>query len=221
MSLSGLQGSTRVLAIRHGRTAWNAATRLQGQMDVALDTAGRWQALQLGKALAGEGIDVVYSSDLQRAVHTAQPVALANGAQLHLHTGLRERGFGVWEGHTYAEIEQGWPEDARLWRRRDPLASPEGGESLEVFSARCVGVASELAARHPGQLIALVAHGGVLDCLYRAATGLDLMAPRSWELGNASINRLLWTPQGFSLVGWDDHQHLLGGEPPGVAAGVD
>ena len=54
----------------------------------------------------------------------------------------------------------------------------------------------------------LVAHGGVLDVLYRAATRQDIQAPRTWQLGNAAINRLLWTPDGLSLVGWADTQHL-------------
>ena len=67
---------------------------------------------------------------------------------------------------------------------------------------------TRLAAAHPGQTIAVVAHGGVMDCLYRAAARLDLDAPRSWQLGNASINRLLYTPQGFTLVGWSDTYHL-------------
>jgi probable phosphoglycerate mutase len=53
-----------------------------------------------------------------------------------------------------------------------------------------------------------VAHGGVLDCLYRAATRLPLQAPRTWQVPNASINRLLWTPEGFTLVGWNDDAHL-------------
>ena len=65
-----------------------------------------------------------------------------------------------------------------------------------------------LAARHTGEQIVLVAHGGVLDALYRAATGLSIDAPRTWTLGNASINRLLWTPQGLTLVGWADTAHL-------------
>jgi probable phosphoglycerate mutase len=54
----------------------------------------------------------------------------------------------------------------------------------------------------------MVAHGGVLDILYRAATRLELQAPRSWELTNTAINRLLWTPEGLSLVGWADTTHL-------------
>jgi len=65
-----------------------------------------------------------------------------------------------------------------------------------------------LAARHMGEQIVMVAHGGVMDILYRAATGLDLQAPRTWALGNAAINRLLWTPDGLTLVGWADTSHL-------------
>jgi 2,3-bisphosphoglycerate-dependent phosphoglycerate mutase len=71
-----------------------------------------------------------------------------------------------------------------------------------------VATASRLAAAHPGETIALVAHGGVMDSLYRAASRVALDAPRSWQLGNASINRLLYTPQGFTLVGWSDTYHL-------------
>ncbi len=66
----------------------------------------------------------------------------------------------------------------------------------------------ELAGAHVGQQIVLVAHGGVLDALYRLATAQPIGAPRSWQLGNASINRLLWTPQGLSVVGWSDARHL-------------
>jgi probable phosphoglycerate mutase len=69
-------------------------------------------------------------------------------------------------------------------------------------------VAQRLAGAHPGGCIALVSHGGVLDSLYRAATGLALDAPRSWQLGNAAINRLLYTGRGFTLVGWNDRAHL-------------
>jgi probable phosphoglycerate mutase len=65
-----------------------------------------------------------------------------------------------------------------------------------------------LAQQHCGEQIVLVAHGGVMDQLYRLATGQDLQAARAWHLGNAAINRLLWTPDGFTLVGWGDTSHL-------------
>jgi len=81
-----------------------------------------------------------------------------------------------------------------------------------VFRDRVTRVAAELAARHPGELVTLVAHGGVMDVLYRAATRQELQAPRTWQLGNAAINRMLWTPEGFSLVGWSDTAHLTAGD---------
>ncbi len=203
-----MQASCRVVAVRHGQTGWNAALRLQGHADIALDATGVWQARQLAHALAGEGIDTIYSSDLLRARDTAAALAATTGATLITHAGLRERHFGFLEGHTYSDIDQRWPQDARWWRQRKLLERPGGGESLLQFFNRCVGTALQLAARHPGGGVALVAHGGVLDCLYRAATGAGLAEPRGWQLGNATINRLLWTPQGFALVGWNDDQHL-------------
>ena len=117
-------------------------------------------------------------------------------------------GFGVFEGKTFAEIEAHWPEQARRWRQRDPEFAPEGGESLLQFRQRVTGTAQRLAASHRGEQIVLVGHGGVMDVLYRAATGQELQAPRTWELGNAAINRLLWSEQGFTLVGWSDRRHL-------------
>ncbi len=200
--------ATRICLIRHGQTAWNAATRVQGHLDIALDATGQAQAERLGAALAGEGLQVLYSSDLARARATAQGVARHTGLTVQTDVRLRERAFGHFEGLTHAEIAQRWPEAAARWRQRDPDFAPGGGESLLQFQARCVPAAAELAARHPGQSIALVAHGGVLDALYRAATGLPPQAPRSWQLGNASINRLLWHGEGFVLVGWDDAAHL-------------
>jgi len=203
--------ATRVLAIRHGETAWNVDTRIQGQLDIPLNDTGLWQAERLAAAVADEGVTALYSSDLLRAHQTAQAVARTTGLLVATDPHLRERGFGSFEGHTYKEIEARWPDQAERWRKRDPDFGPGGGESLRVFFDRCVGAALRLAAAHPGETIALVAHGGVMDCLYRAASRMDLQAPRSWQLGNASINRLLYTPGGFTLIGWSDTSHLDGG----------
>jgi probable phosphoglycerate mutase len=204
---------TRIFALRHGQTAWNAERRLQGHIDIPLDDTGRWQAQRLAQALAGEDLAAIYSSDLQRALATAQAVAGTTGAPITTDPHLRERAFGRFEGHVYADITRLWPEEAERWRRREPDFPPGGGEALVDFYSRCVTAVSAWAERHPGQAIAVVAHGGVLDCLYRAATGLDLVAPRSWQLGNAAVNRLLYREDGFCLVGWDDAAHLDGFSP--------
>jgi probable phosphoglycerate mutase len=200
--------ATRVLAVRHGETAWNVQTRVQGQLDIGLNERGRWQATRLDEALADETIDAVYSSDLARARDTAVALAARRGLPLHHDVGLRERGFGTFEGHTFADIEQRWPEQSLRWRRRDPEFGPDGGEALRDFYARAVATALRLAERHTGGTVLLVTHGGVLDCLYRAATRIELQAPRTWQLVNAGINRLLHSAEGFTLVGWCDVGHL-------------
>jgi probable phosphoglycerate mutase len=201
--------ATRVLAVRHGETAWNVDARIQGQLDVPLNETGRWQAARLARALEDEPIAAIYSSDLARAHETA--LALARVARVPVidEPGLRERGFGRFEGLTFAEIESRWPEEALRWRRREIDFGPGGGETLRTFHERCTATAARIAAAHAGQTIALVAHGGVMDCLYRAALRIELSAPRTWALGNASINRLLYTGAGaFTLVGWSDSLHL-------------
>lgn len=203
-----LQEPTRIILVRHGETAWNAEMRMQGQLDVPLNEVGRWQAARVAAALAEESLAAIYSSDLARASQTAAPLSQVTGLPIIPEAGLRERCFGIFQGSTFTEVETRWPEQSRRWRRRDPDFAPEGAESLVAFSARCVGAARRIAAAHPGESIALVSHGGVLDCLYRAATGIELQASRSWRLANASINRLLYTPQGFTLVGWSDVSHL-------------
>ena len=200
--------ATRIIAVRHGETAWNVDTRVQGQLDIGLNERGRWQAQRVGLALADESIQAIYASDLARARDTALAIAHRTGQVVQTHESLRERDFGVLQGQTHAEIEANWPEQALRWRTREPLWAPEGGESLVDVRDRITRTTSELAARHVGEQIVLVAHGGVMDALYRAATGQELQAPRNWNLGNAAINRLLWTPEGLTLVGWSDTRHL-------------
>ncbi|WP_291012531.1 histidine phosphatase family protein, partial [Hydrogenophaga sp.] len=176
-----------------------------------LNEHGRWQAARLAQALRDEPIAACYASDLSRARSTAQAVADVVGETVATHAGLRERSFGQFEGQTWVQLEAAWPVETQAWRKRVPDFAPPGGESLLQLQARVVATVSELAARHPGEQVLIVAHGGVLDILYRAATRLDLQAPRSWELPNTAINRLLWTPEGLSLVGWADTGHLQQG----------
>jgi probable phosphoglycerate mutase len=199
---------TRIVAIRHGQTAWNAETRMQGQLDTALDALGRWQAEQLAHALADEPIDAIVSSDLSRAMHTALPLARKCGLRVQPDPALRERSFGVFQGFTYAHIAKHWPEGAARWRARDEAFAPDSGESLAGFYQRCVEAAQRLAHEFTGRSVVWVTHGGVLDCLHRAATRVALNAPRTWTLDNASINRLLHGDQGLMLVGWGDIGHL-------------
>ncbi len=201
--------ATRIIAVRHGETSWNVDARIQGQLDIQLNDTGRWQARQVGHALSSEQIAAVYSSDLARAHETARAIAERARISVVPHHGLRERRFGMFEGKTFDEIHQTWPDHAQNWRKRIPeWEPPQGGESLLQLRERVGRTVADLAARHCGEQIAVVAHGGVLDTLYRIATGQAVNSPRTWQLPNGAINRLLWTPEGFTLVGWSDTLHL-------------
>mgnify|MGYP000644386267 CR=1 FL=1 len=142
--------ATRILAIRHGETAWNVDTRIQGHLDIPLNEVGLRQAQHLGQSLAQrDAVDAVYASDLSRAHTTASAIAQAMGQSVTAHTGLRERHFGAFQGRTFAEIEAELPEHALLWRKRAPDWTPPGpGESLITLRERVIRTVDELAGRH-------------------------------------------------------------------------
>jgi 2,3-bisphosphoglycerate-dependent phosphoglycerate mutase len=201
--------TTQVLFIRHGETAWNAIKRIQGHIDIPLSEHGVLQAEQLGARLAREGrLDAVYSSDLQRARQTAQPFASALGLDVRLSEGLRERSYGAFQGHDSDEISEKFPAEYVEWQTRDPGFTPPGGESQRVFYHRVVHAMEPILAAHRGARIAVVAHGGVLDCIYRFAMKLPLQDARNWPLLNCSVNTVDYDDAGAKVVAWGDVAHL-------------
>jgi len=204
---------TELILIRHGETAWNAEKRLQGHLDIPLNEEGLRQAAALGAALADEGLDAIVSSDLQRALQTAQAVADRAGLPVQVDRGLRERCFGAFEGLLYGEIGERYPEAHAAWKARDRHARYPAGvhvaETLDEFFRRVVGTIERLVQGRGWRKVALVTHGGVLDCIYRAASDrIDFAAPRDFDILNASINRVRWTPQGMQILQWADVAHL-------------
>lgn len=163
--------------------------------------------------LAGH-IDAVISSDLSRAMQTATPLATVLGLTVEPDERLRERHYGVFQGHDADAIRDQWPESHARWVSLDPDFGPETGESLRVFSARVVDALASIARRYPGKTVVCVAHGGVLDCAYRFAKSMPLEAPRAHLLLNASVNIIDWYPQTdpradrAELVLWGDVSHL-------------
>ena len=209
-------GPTTILLIRHGETAWNAERRLQGHLDIALNAEGERQAAALGAALAHERVDRIVSSDLQRARQTAEAIARLRlpGQVLRVEQdpALRERCYGGFEGLLYSEIAARFPLEFAAWQARQVDAQvPPGknqGETFRQFYDRTTGAILRHAAAHPGQTIALVAHGGVLECAYRAALGLPLETPRDFKVHNASINRFVVEQGGLRLLSWGEVEHL-------------
>lgn len=200
---------TELVLLRHGVTAWNRARRFQGHIDIPLDEEGHRQAQLAARRLSAEPVAAVYASDLGRAVQTAEPIARALGLSLQRDAGLRERHYGAFEGLDHDALEREHPEAFARWRAREPdFPLPGGGETLRSFHARVEAALLRLALRHPGERVVAVTHGGVLDCVYRIASGLDLSAPRRHDLLNASVNRIAWDGARFRLLAWGDVAHL-------------
>jgi len=204
--------STSIVLIRHGETAWNAERRLQGHIDIALNAEGLRQADALAAALLGERFDAIISSDLQRAFQTAEAVARLHGMAVRHTPTLRERCYGGFEGLLYSEIEQRFPLQFAAWQARDIDARMPCGmrvaETFRQFFKRSVAAIVACAEAHPGKNIALVAHGGVLECAYRAALALPLETPRNFKVMNASVNRFTVHDGQLALVSWGDVAHL-------------
>ena len=200
--------TTRFCLIRHGETDWNAEKRVQGQIDIDLNAAGEAQARAIAEGLREQVFAAVYSSDLLRAWNTAQ-IAMA-GRQIAVSPAsiLRERDFGVLQGLTAAEASLVNPVAHRHHQARTSDYACENGESLLAFSARVMVGLTALAARHRGETVLAFTHGGVLDVVYRAATGRALDVPRDFLLSNAALNWLDYRDGSWQLIAWADRRHL-------------
>lgn len=156
---------TRLILIRHGQTDWNAESRWQGQADVPLNSLGLEQAQRLANELAGAGIQVIYTSDMQRALQTVEPLARLTGLPVSIDPRLREINVGDWQGLLVSDIAARYGE--LFYRRQtDPAAfAPPGGETLKQVQSRAYLVLDEILERHPHETVAIVGHGFVIALL--------------------------------------------------------
>ncbi len=163
-----------IVLVRHGETDWNLERRYQGHLDPPLNAAGRAESDKLAKALVGERIQAIYSSDLRRARETAEIVGAALGLPVLADPGLREVDLGSWAGLTRDEVAE-----------RFGKSATHDGETRGEHRERVVEAVRRIAARHPGGCILIVTHGGSIRALERAATG---ESPR--VMANCEIFRL-------------------------------
>jgi probable phosphoglycerate mutase len=205
---------TRVVMIRHGETDWNRDRRIQGQTDTALSALGRLQARAIGQRLLRERFDAIYASDLARAWDTAQAIAQAAIAERPdaplpvADRRLREMDFGEWEGKTSAEIALSHPDAHFQSKSRDADFRIPGGESFRDLHDRAVACLHSLVEVHAGQSICVVAHGGILDMMYRHTHAIALDQPRVFSLYNAAYNCLEHSGGRFRLEVWGEVAHL-------------
>lgn len=202
-------GSTRICLVRHGETDWNVERRLQGQLDIPLNETGVAQARATARGLIGQQFTALYSSDLGRARQTAEALAGVVGLPIQFQPDLRERRYGIFERLTYTEAKAQYPEDYARLHDRDPDYVIPQGESLRQLADRVGACLKTLVAKHAGEQILLVSHGGVLDVIRRIATHKPLHEPRDFLISNAALNWLEHRPKkGWHLIAWDERAHL-------------
>lgn len=195
----------KLFLIRHGQTDWNLNRRFQGQSDVPLNETGRQQANALAGRLSNQSFDAIYSSDLRRAAETAGMIC---ASKIHFGTGLREVNFGDWEGLTYDEIKERYPDSLATWERNVYSSSPPNGETLEDLEKRVQSFLNDLIQKHNDQTVLVVAHGGVLQVLVCLA--LKLPPEMYWQfyLSTASLSQISFYPAGAILNLLNDTSHL-------------
>jgi probable phosphoglycerate mutase len=210
----------RLVLLRHGRTQWNAEHRFQGHADPPLDALGHEQAAAAAAALAGLRPDVIVSSDAQRALQTAQPLARAAGLPVRPDPRLRERGLGQWEGLTRDEVAQRFPDEYATWvagrdvRRR-------GGEERDEVAQRVLAAVADLP---PVGLAVLVMHGASAMALTNALLGLDQDERPLTSLANCHWTELIGAAREGTGRRWRLRGHNLSAAPapvPGADEGAD
>jgi probable phosphoglycerate mutase len=190
--------------VRHGETDWNVEHRIQGQTDTPLNGHGIEQARKAARFLRAFAFHAAYSSDLERARATAGFIVNGRGLEIQTDERLRERRYGVFQTLLYSEAEARHPEIYARYRSRHPDCDLGGGESLRMLAARVEECLGQIATAHPGRQVLIVTHGGVLDVVYRLATGLPLEAPRDFLISNAAVSVIRGNGTQWQLERWNE-----------------
>lgn len=195
--------------IRHGETDWNIEKRFQGSTDNTLNKRGEGQVACLTARLADEIYDAIYASDLTRVQQTAKAALGKRFEQVKLDKRLREVHFGKFEGLTFAEIEEQYPEEWAAWQA-DGNQGIAGTEPYSDVMARVTAFYNELLVSHPtdDEKVLIIGHGGILGIFLTMAFSTP---PEKWwqfRLENAGITKLGIYKDGAILNVFNDLYHL-------------
>jgi broad specificity phosphatase PhoE len=199
---------TVTLLLRHGQTPMSVEKRYAGRTDVPLTDTGVRQAAAAAKRLASAGIGAIVSSPLQRAVQTAEEVAAVTGAPVVTDDGFRETDFGVWEGLTFAEVRQRWPDEMTAWLA-DPRVAPPDGESFAEVSERVTAALHRALADRQRQTVLIVSHVTPIKTLVAAALLAPLSSLYRMHLDVAALCEIDWYADGPAVLrSFNDTAHL-------------
>lgn len=191
---------TRIFLIRHGQVEGYEEKRYNGQVNVPLTSLGREQSGLVRDYMAGIPVDAVYSSDLERSCYCAELIAAAHNLEVSTDVSLRELHIGDWEGRTWAELREAYPDDWRARLKDLVNFQVPGGESLQDAANRIRPRIKKIIAKHAGGNIALVAHGGVNRIVLLDAIGAPLQQAFSIEQDFGCLNVIDYFDDGNSVV---------------------
>lgn len=182
----------KLILARHGETDWNVAKKIQGVTDTDLNENGLRQARELAAAvLAGNlGITAIYSSHLKRAAQTAAYVAEALNLPYHTMEALQELNFGKWEGNSWPEVKERYPEEYGVWYTNRRYTPASEGESYQQMLERVIPALQEIVRREKGNALVVI-HSAEIVALQAALhnTSFQTMA-KDYPIGNAQMVEL-------------------------------
>ena len=200
--------STQILILRHGETAWNKGRIFRGTHDIPLNENGKQQARLAAEALKDTVIDVAYTSPLSRARESAEIVTECHGITPVPHDGFLDLDYGEWTGKEDSEVAKLWPNEHKAWTTNPHSVRPPGGTTLKEVFHKSFTAMEELAERHDGGTIAIVAHRVVNKLLIMGALSLGLERFPFIIQGNCCINRIEKIRSGYLIHSINDVSHI-------------
>ncbi|WP_394897768.1 histidine phosphatase family protein [Clostridium butyricum] len=200
---------TTIMLIRHGETEWNILGKFQGSTDIPLSNEGIRQAFMLKERLKSD-FDYIFSSPLKRAYETAKILCNESGKQVSIAEEIREINFGEWEGLTVKGIAEKYPDIFNEWRNDKREGKFCGGDMSTLnASIRAKNCIMEIANKHKGKKIVIVAHGGIIKAGLIGIFEWDMSMYHKIALGNTCVNTITFNDDMKpALLGLNDTNHL-------------
>ncbi|MFQ5913806.1 MAG: histidine phosphatase family protein [Nitrospinota bacterium] len=196
--------------VRHGETPWNVEQRILGATDIGLSESGLRQAEALAGFLCDRPIRAIYSSDLKRALRTAEALARPHALEVRALPGLREMDQGILEGLTLEELMENHPDFLEAWKKDPSAVTVPGGESLAQLQERAWETISGLAKTHRKGTIAVVSHNLAIVVFLCRLLGVPLRRFRQLRQGYTGVNLLEFGPLGWAVHYMNVMTHLHG-----------
>lgn len=199
---------TKLYLIRHGQSEWNILSKVQGQKDANLTNIGREQARKLGKRLIDENIDIIFSSDLSRALETAEIISSMINKPVVESKEIQEINFGPWEGLTLAEIQKKYKEEYLIWMKKPDKFKLEGTETLDNLKNRVMKYVEKVLIENKDKNIAIVSHNATLKIIILNLLGMGNAFYKNISLNNVSLSIIECRQYNNVLTLLNDTSHL-------------